>query len=318
MKRILASIPLLVLGAACGDDGDTVCTGHLCGEPAAITDPEGGNILFEYIYFDTELSTALAGGAKTVNRVIAYFMNSQTPEANPFPTPGKCFNFDANKGWPMFVGTPHEDLDIGDLTITGKNAADADVTIAVPKKPKGLDNIGRPHDIFYEIIQTDANKYLKFNSSYTVNFSGNGVVPATSMKDAIFLSADFTVKNPDLENNGPMKAGVDFPVEWNPVESSNLPMGSEVLGITWLVDSKGSPTHMCPVAHSAGQFTIPGATIAEYKQVAQARGADPTKVILLRNAVVHRLQRLPNGDEKNARRIDMLSVNCWAQLMSCM
>src|SRR5689334_3459118 len=101
MKRILASIPLLVLGAAaCGDDGDAVCTGHLCGEPAAITDPEGGNILFEYIYVDTELAAAfkLPTGVTTINRVMAYFMNSQTPEANPLPTPGKCFNFDANKG----------------------------------------------------------------------------------------------------------------------------------------------------------------------------------------------------------------------------
>jgi hypothetical protein len=306
---------MLALIAACGDDGDAVCTGHLCGEPAAITDPEGGNILFEYIYFDTQLAGLLSGGAPTVNRVIGYFMNHMTPEANPLPVAGQCNNL--TKGWPMYNGTTHEDLDIGDLTITGKNAANADVTIAVPKKPKGIDNIGRPHDIFYENIHPNANDNLKFNSSYTVNFSGNGSIPATTMTDAIFLSADFTVKNPDLEGNGPMKAGVDFPVEWNPVESSNLPAGSEVLGLTWLVDSNGSPTHLCPVAHSAGKFTIPGATITEYKQIAQARGTDPTKVILLRNAVVHRLQRLPNGDANNARRIDMLSVNCWAQLMDC-
>jgi hypothetical protein len=319
MKRILASIPFLVL-AACGDDGNTACTGHLCGEPAAITDAEGGNILFEYIYFDTELAAAfkLPTGVTTLNRVIGYFMNSQTPEANPLPEAGKCNNLVGTKGWPMFVGTPHEDLDIGDLTITGKNAADMDVTIAVPKKPKGIDNIGRPHDIFYELLHPSANDNLKFNSSYTVNFSGGGTIPATSMKDAIFLAADFTVANPALEDNGPLKTTADYTVHWNPVESSNLPAGSEVLGVTWLVDSNGSPTHMCPVAHSAGSFTIPAATIAEYKAIAQARGTSTTKVILLRNAIVHRLQRLPNNDAKNPRRIDMLSVACWAQLMDLM
>jgi hypothetical protein len=319
MKRILASIPLLVLGAACGDDGDATCTGHLCGEPAAITDPEGGNILFEYIYVDTELAAAfkLPTGVTTINRIMAYFMNSQTPEANPLPTPGKCFNFDANKGWPMFVGTPHEDLDIGTLTITGKNTAGADVTIDVPKKPKGLDNIGRPHDIFYELLHPNASDNLKFNSSYSVNFSGNGAIPAASMTDAIFLSADFTVANPALEDNGPLKTTADYTVHWNPMESSNLPMGAEVLGVTWLVDSNGSPTHMCPVEHGAGTFTIPAATIAEYRTIATARGANPDKVILLRNAIVHRLQPLPTTDTSNLRRIDMLTVMCWAQYMDC-
>lgn len=317
-KALLVSIPLLSL-VACSDD-NTECVGHLCGEPAALTDPEGGNILFEYIYFDTELQGVfkLPAGVTTVNRIMGYFLNSQTPEANPLPMAGQCNNLVATKGWPMYTGTPHEDLDVGALTITGKNKAGADVTIDVPRLPKGTDSIGRPHDVYYQLLHPNADDNLQFNSSYTVNMAGNGTTIAqASFKDALFLSENFSVTMPDLEGDGPMKASADFPVKWNPVESSKLPMGSEVLGVTWLVDSNGSPTHMCPVAHSAGAFTIPAATIAEYRQIATARGANPNKVILLRNAIVHRLQPLPTTDTKNTRRIDMVTVNCWAQLMDC-
>jgi hypothetical protein len=38
-------------------------------------------------------------------------------------------------------------------------------------------------------------------------------------------------------------------------------------------------------------------------------------MLLLRSSIVHKLSRLPNGDPNNKRRIDMLSVMCWAQLM---
>jgi hypothetical protein len=311
---------------ACGDGGgDSVdgCTGHLCvAGDSAVTDAEGGNIIFEYIYFDTELQAAfhLPSGVTTANRIMAYFMNAQTPDANKLPDAGKCNNLQTTNGWPQFVGTPHTDLDIGTLTITGQNTAGKAVSIDVPKMPAGRDSIGRPHDLFYQIIQPSAPDFLKPNSSYTVKLGGSDKVPATTLTDALFLAQDFTVNSPDLEGNGPMKAGVDFPVKWTPAVSSALPPAAEevggiVLGVTWLVDATGAPTHICPVDHASGQFTIPGSAITEYKAAAVARGQTPNKVILLRNAIVHRLARLPNGDKNNKRRIDMLTVLCWAQLM---
>jgi hypothetical protein len=318
-KRITILLVLLLTAVvtACGDDGGEECVGHLCGEPAAITDPDGGNILFEYIYFDTELSAAfmLPAGVTTANRVMAYFTNRQTPDNNTLPTPGVCNNL--TKGWPMFQGESHEDLDVGALSITGKNKAGTDVTISLEKKTAAIDSIGRPHDLFYQIISPDADKFLLPDSSYTVNLGGSDKVAATSFKDALFLAKDFTITMPQVEGNGPMKANADFTVKWNPVQSANLPAGAEVLGVTWLVDSKGAPTHMCPVAHSAGTFTIPAATIAEYRTIAASRGAEPNKVILLRNAIVHRLQPLPVNEATNKRRVDMLTVMCWAQLMDC-
>src|SRR5207302_3306599 len=126
------------------------CTSHLgCPEAGmpALTDPEGGQVLFEYIYFDTELQTALGlpAGVTTANRVMAFFDDKMTPEDNPLPTAGQCNNLIATKGWPMYQGTPKTDLDVGTLTFTGMNTAGAASTITAPKGNPlpGTDAIGR-------------------------------------------------------------------------------------------------------------------------------------------------------------------------------
>jgi hypothetical protein len=74
---------------------------------------------------------------------------------------------------------------------------------------------------------------------------------------------------------------------------------------------------MCVAPASAGGFVIPGATITEYQQIATARGHTPTKVVMLRNAIAHQVVRLPltTGATTNRRRIDMISLACWVQLM---
>lgn len=312
--RAVAAAACLVIQAAlpaCGSSSSDEEPGDL------LLLPEGGNMLFEWVYYDTEMAAAvhLPPGVTSVNRVIAYFMNHHAPERNPMPTRGTCTNLVTTQGWPAYVSRDREDLDVGELSITGQNTAGAGVTIVATKKPMGIDSIGRAHDVWYDATNLKGEDFLKANSSYTVQFGGAGVVPPTTFPDALFLAEDFTISSPDLEDNGPLAAGTDFTVHWSTTPSSNLPAGDEVLGVTWLMDSHGVPTHMCPELRSAGKFTISGSTIAEYKALATARGTNPNKVILLRNAIVHKVSPLPNGDPENPRRIDMMTVFCWAQLM---
>jgi hypothetical protein len=333
-KLIVSSFLCTAVMAACGDsavtpsDGNNTtpdaCVGHTCSGPPTANDPEGGNIIFEHITFDTELQAAfqLPAGVTTATRVMAYFMSAQTPESNPLPMPGICNNLAATKGWPLNVGTPHTDVDVGTLTISGKNAAGTAVSFDVPKQPKGVDQIGRPHDIFYQVVTPDAPTLLKPDSFYDVKFGGSATVPATTFPQAIYLAADYpSVQNPDMENNGPLKATVDFPVAWTAGNSANQPPAAQlvagaVLGVTWLLDMTGSPTHMCVVPATAGAFTIPAATIAEFKVAAAARLQPTNKLIMLRNAIAHQLVTLPLTATATAkRRIDMISLECWAQLM---
>lgn len=311
---------------ACGNenvplgDGGT-CTGHLC-DDSALTDPEGGQIILEYMYLDTELQMffGVPAGVTTLNRVSAFFENKQTPEANVLPTPGQCNNLATTKGWPGYVGAPHTDLDVGTLTLTGKNTAGADVTIPIDKMPSGSDAFNRPHDVYYQAINRVAEMTLKPDSGYSVKFGGSAAgattpIQAATLDNALYLAAKFDVSAPGHEENGPLVAGTNFTVHWTPTTSPGLPMGDEVNVITWLVGLNGAPTHMCPTAMSAGQFTIPGQSIAEYQALARAQGLRSDKMILLRNAVVHQLRRLPNGSATNKRRIDMLTLMCWAQVV---
>jgi hypothetical protein len=339
-KVIVSTFLCTAVMTACGDsaakptDGNNTtpdaCVGHTCPTDTGVnvTDPEGGNIIFEHITFDTELQAAfqLPAGVTTATRVMAYFMSAQTPESNPLPMGGICNNLETTKGWPLHVGTVHTDLDVGTLTISGKNAAGTDVSFDVPKAPATLhvDQIGRPHDIFYQVVTPDAPTLLKPDSFYDVKFGGSATVPATTFPKAIYLAADYpSVQNPDMENNGPLTTTAPFPVAWTVGNSANKPasnqlVAGDVLGVTWLLDMTGSPTHMCVVPATAGAFTIPAATIAEFKVAAAARNQPTNKLIMLRNAIAHQLVRLPltTGAATNRRRIDMISLECWAQLMN--
>jgi hypothetical protein len=322
--HLTAVLSLVAVTASCSDNGGggggaDGCVGHLCGSTAAITDPEGGNVIFEYIYVDTELAAAfgLPSGINTISRSMGYFMDAQTPQDNPLPMPGQCNNLATTHGWPLWVGTPHTDIDLGAMTITGKNAADAAVTIDMPKKPAGTDGIGRAHDIYYQEITPVADSVLQPSSQYDVHFAGAGTFPAVDMtgKQGIFLPPKFEISAPAFEDNGPLVPGTDFTVHWTSTTPTNLPAGDEVLGVAWLLDSNGSPVFMCPTAASAGSMTIPGSAIAAYKTAATARGANPNKVILSRQNIVHQIARLPNGESGNLRRVDMLGIYCWVQLM---
>jgi hypothetical protein len=340
LARLTTSILLTAAAlTACGDDGNNnnpdaavvdgtpgvdACVGHTCGGTGAlVTDPEGGNLILERMSLDAELQMAfgLPTGVTTQTRVIAYFMSAQSPNFNPLPMAGMCNNLVTTKGWPAYVGSPHTDVDVGTLTLKGKNAAGADVTINVPKQAKGTDQIGRPHDVFYQFLQPKVDDLLKQDSFYSVSFGGvTGGMPPTTFDNAVYLAADYPdVSAPTLEGNGPVMMGQDFTVKWTAGNSVNKPsaslVGGDVLGGIWLLDDKGAPTHVCVVPSSAGTFTVPAATLAEWKTAVMARGEPTNKMIILRNGISHQVVRLPTTDANNKRRIDMVSLECWAQVM---
>lgn len=309
-----------ILGA-CGDhhdaappvvDAPPACTGCRCGQTAP---PDGGNLFLEYIHVDNELETAMGLPGRTAARAIAFFENAQTPDNSPFLVPGTCNNLEATHGWPLYVGSPHVDLDVGTLSLTGKNAAGTTLTIATTELRDGADLLGRPHDIFYQRFSPNADDLLQPDSSYDVAMSGMDPIATTAIEDGVFVPHDFEVVSPGVEDNGPLVAGMSFPVTWTPAVSANKRPDEDILSLVWLSDLTGRPSHVCVTLHGSGMFTIPGETVAEYRANAAARGANPDKVILTRQAAMHRLAPLPNGDPLNCRRIDLLGTVSWMQEM---
>jgi hypothetical protein len=210
------------------------------------------------------------------------------------------------------------------MSISGKNTAGNPVTWDVPQMRNGTDDLGRAQDIWYQTVVPNAGDFLAPDSSYTVSITGNGgSVPATTFdvaapsdnKAGLYFAGGITVSAPDLNDNGPLVGGTDYTVHWTPPVNTNMPANDFPMVTIWLIASNGVAVEMCPVPADQGQFTIPGATINDFKTVSTAIGADPTHALLLRNSLVGQVARLPDSAAGTPRRIDMSTVNCWAQLV---
>jgi hypothetical protein len=228
------------------------------------------------------------------------------------------------KMWPSWISTPRTQIDVGAMSISGKNTAGNPVTWQVPQMTNGTDDLGRKQDIWYQTILPNAGDYLAPNSSYTVSIAGNGgSVPATTFDVAapsnnnagLFLGNGITVNTPALNDNGPLVGGTDYTVHWTPSTASNLPANDAPMVAVWLVSTTGVAIEACMAPASQGQFTIPGATINEFKTVSTSIGADPTHALMLRNEIIGQVARLPDSAAAAPRRLDMTTINCWAQIV---
>jgi hypothetical protein len=123
MRRLASCFVIGMLGCSGGGEAPDPdpCVGLTCEEPPM--EGEGGNVIFEYLELDTQLQTAfgLPEGIESMTRVVGYFM-SEHPDST-FPLPGECVNMEGV--WPLYVDPAHTDIDVGTLTITGVNEADA-------------------------------------------------------------------------------------------------------------------------------------------------------------------------------------------------
>ena len=311
-------IPLLLSVAACNSSSSVLPPDatHTMTIDATMVQPppqiDGGQVLVEYVTLDSDLQAAfgLPGGATTVARAIAFFLDAQTPSQVPFPPAGACTNLAVTHGWPL-IGSPRTELDLGMVALRGPNAAGTIATTLLPKLPAGTDALGRAQDVYYQLVQPNASDVLSPGASYTVNVFGSAMFPDTTFDSGIVLPAQFSVYSPALDDNGPLVAGTNTTVYWMP----QTPTQVNPTGLIWLEDVNGVPTHVCEVDYNAGLYTISGSMLTEYQQIAQARGLATNKLILRRDALVPNIVLLPNGEPNNPRALQLLAITSFEQLV---
>jgi len=318
-------------GGGGADAGDGAGADASVDRPPALTDREGGQVLFEYINLDDDLIAAfgLPEGVTTVNRNMAHFIRSQSPEANALPALDDCVNLYETHGWPLGYlegdGQERTYADVGDVSISGKDADGADITIDITEGTNPLDNWSRSHDQFYEAIPAPAN--ILPDSSFSLSMSGSDEYPETTYEDVAYMPGHFEGLVPGLnEDDIGLNTTDDTTVQWEVVDHPNKPEGLELLTVVVLGEPlTGAPVMFCPTLASNGEFTITAEHVQSYRDSVEARtGKKGTaeQAILLRNHIAHTLGWFDNGEgeaefsPEDPRRIDVLSVYCYAQIVN--
>jgi hypothetical protein len=322
---------LAIAIAACGgdDDGDNpdannnpdADTSPDAAPPIGIDAPEGGAIFVEHVTLGDTLQAAIGLPEPNFVRTVATAINGMTPEAMGIPTFNTCTNQWANTptDWPMGIGTSVTYLDVGDMTVSGKNYANDATEWDLPLNTSGTDLFGRPIDEVREYLDSGVSEYIKPGTFFTIEMSGSSEVEPTTWTDAAFVPNSFSVINPGLNDDVTFTAGTDATVEWEEQDlPASMPPNSAMAEVVALASpATGSLVIMCPFVNDPdGAATISGEMIQAYRDTVTAQGGDPDVAILVRNYNNHHIMELPNGDPDNVRRVDVIGIYCFVQLVN--
>jgi hypothetical protein len=137
----------VLLAAGCIDAGDREdCLGLSC--PGGFSWPEGGEIRVNYVDVPD---------GEDITQVMAFFVEDQTPEMEPLPPIGSCFEWSGN--FTELESRNRTYVDVGE-SVTFNLGGNELVAV---KQEGGYDYTGRgPHDIWYltETVNVDVSDYL--------------------------------------------------------------------------------------------------------------------------------------------------------------
>lgn len=313
---------------ACGDDDDNEgadageeCGGvhNPCEEEIAVTSPEGGMVIFEYIGFSTALQAAFP---PKIVRNISHFTSSGGDD-HVFLTPGsgdgtngldECNNVSADDiTWPANDVNVQTHVNVGTLTISGGPEDLVLEPTLTGTDTEMTDMISRLHSgAWYQTISPDFADYIVEDGNHTVAMSGSDDYPATTYEDILYMPSAMVMTNPtgDVTVDRPAAGFTeDFTVTWDSGTSANQPEGNEVLSLVMLVDGTGTNIVEFCVTINDGEFVIPAAVLEEFAAEQPAGG------VLLVGNVSHNLGRFDDGTVSD-RRIDFLGMWCEAMAFS--
>jgi len=294
--------------AGCGDDGETVKPPDA--PPIDAPNPmfkgfladEGGEVRVEY--------TAFPGG-NAAARVGAYFYdNPGSTRFWPFASLTGCTDTSTDKYWPTAASPIAERtyLDPGKVIIAG-----GPQLLSLPRRAAMTDDaVGRTHpanSLFFHFgggSAVDAPTYLTEKTKYDVIVTGSNNMPGQVFRDVLYMPADFDLISPGLANL-PIPAGTPQTFTWQ-TPPNNEPPGYEVGSVVAFVGANG-PAVVCAEKND-GSVTVPA------DMINIVRATYPGGGFLSRQTLTHVVRELVDNNGPTGKRIDFITVWCYASTFS--
>ncbi len=307
--RNLSMSLFLALGAiaGCGDDGNDLKRPDASEPPPDAAKPmfknydadEGGEVRIEYLRFGNG-NAALRAGA-------FFYDNPGSTRFWPYMSLNGCTDTSTDMVWPTAASPIAERtyLDPGMVLVVG-----GPQTFSIPRRAAGNDVLGRPHPadkwFFDPAVPTDMDgpTFLTEKTRYDVVLTGSPNMPGQIFDDVLFMPAAFDVINPPLSTTPfVIPAGMPQTFTWQ-TPPNNEPQGYEIQSLVAFTGPNG-PAVIC-VEPNDGSITVPA------NMIDIARTKYPMGGTLARQTLTHVVRELVDKNGPTGKRIDFLTIWCYA------
>lgn len=292
--------------AACGDDSSTnpdarpVDAAPDAGPTFKGYDAdEGGEVRIEYVRFGNSNAGIRAGAH--------FYANPGSKKFFDFVDTAGCTDSSRDDTWPTAFNPIAERtyLDPGQVLLAG-----GPMVFNIPRSAAAADVPGRPHApnqwFFHPTsgMAMDGPTFLTEKKLYDIILTGTPEFPGQIFDNVGYMPADFMVTAPVLSTTPfPIPAGTAQTFTWS-TPTDTPPADFEVQSLVAFTGANG-PAVIC-VEKNDGSVTVP----ASFIDIARAKY--PTGGTLARQTFTHTVRELKDRNGPTGRRIDFVTVWCYA------
>lgn len=264
--------------------------------------PEGGEFRLEYIVIDdgTIITRVTAFGMKDAG-------SGETPDRFPLPPIPGCWDLTDDSIWPVAQSSDADYIDFGTVVVTGDFSGVDEIVIPKVDQSGGdvADGVGRTHEEYnFRLDFDNADTVFQGDSTYSVLLGGSDEWPAQAYDMKVYMPPAFDLIDPALGEVVMIEEDTPLTLTWEATEVDD----HEVISAVAFATPADGPTIVCAEIGNDGEIVIP----AEEINKVVALVGEGNQATIARQTAVHEIAELTNGDDVSGRRIDLLSIWCYA------